>query len=103
MIQVRVHKQDGVISKVSLKGHAGTAEYGKDLVCAAVSAIMFGFCNALDQIAGNGEAVIRSNLISAENISFEEKENVIFETLLVQLETVAEQYPDAVKIEIMEE
>ena len=31
----------------SIKGHANSGDYGKDLVCAAVSAVTFGGLNAL--------------------------------------------------------
>ena len=40
MIKIKIFRQsDGKISGFSVTGHAGTAEYGQDIVCAAVSAL----------------------------------------------------------------
>lgn len=39
-------------SGFSCKGHAGYAEAGSDIVCAAVSALSITCCNALQSIAG---------------------------------------------------
>lgn len=39
MIQANIYYQDSSIRGYSVKGHAGYAESGEDIVCAAVSAI----------------------------------------------------------------
>ena len=39
MIRIKLTKKDNVIEKVDIKGHADYAEYGKDVVCSAVSSI----------------------------------------------------------------
>ena len=39
MIKVTVSRNDGRISSVEIKGHSGYAKAGRDIVCAAVSAI----------------------------------------------------------------
>lgn len=44
MIVIRLTKKDDKIRKVEIKGHAGFAKYGKDIVCSAVSSIA---CTAL--------------------------------------------------------
>ena len=46
------HEPDGRLSGFSCKGHAGYAEAGSDIVCAAVSALSITCCNALQSIAG---------------------------------------------------
>ena len=46
MITVRVCYREGNIFSISLTGHGG-GEYGKDLVCAGVSACFIGALNAL--------------------------------------------------------
>lgn len=40
MIKILVEYRDGDISRVTAKGHAGYAKYGKDVVCSAVGAII---------------------------------------------------------------
>ncbi len=44
MICIKLTKKDNVIEKVEIKGHADYADYGKDVVCSAVSSIA---CTAL--------------------------------------------------------
>ena len=38
MIRINVNKENNQIKKITLEGHANYDEYGKDIVCAAVSA-----------------------------------------------------------------
>lgn len=39
MVKILVSKSDGELT-ISMKGHAGYAEHGQDIVCASVSAII---------------------------------------------------------------
>ena len=48
MIKVQIIKGDDKVM-LSVKGHAGYADKGEDIVCAGVSAIIFGLMNALDE------------------------------------------------------
>lgn len=47
-----VRDKDGFIWEFAVKGHAGADKYGKDVVCAAVSAIAYTALGALDELAG---------------------------------------------------
>ena len=47
MIKIKINKQNKQIVEVKVTGHANSAEYGKDLVCAGVSSICVGIANAL--------------------------------------------------------
>ena len=51
MINVKVSRKAGHIQSVELTGHAGFAEHGKDIVCAAVSALAIHTVNALIEVA----------------------------------------------------
>ena len=42
----------GMLTGFECKGHAGYAEAGSDIVCAAVSALSITCCNSLQSIAG---------------------------------------------------
>ncbi|MBQ9195800.1 MAG: ribosomal-processing cysteine protease Prp [Clostridia bacterium] len=44
--------EEGKLTGFSCKGHAGYAEAGSDIVCAAVSALSITCCNSLEHIAG---------------------------------------------------
>ena len=49
MIKITASRNDGKIVNLTVKGHANSAPKGEDLVCAAVSSILVGGCNALNQ------------------------------------------------------
>ncbi|TDQ37969.1 ribosomal-processing cysteine protease Prp [Aureibacillus halotolerans] len=52
MITIRVTRQSNVsrIQSVEISGHAESAPYGQDLVCAAVSAVAIGGINAVIEL-----------------------------------------------------
>ena len=47
MIKVHIKKKDNMIVQIQLNGHAGFADYGKDIVCAGVSSILTTTVNAI--------------------------------------------------------
>ena len=46
MITIKVRKKNGSYEEFISKGHAGYAEAGQDIVCAAVSALIINTVNA---------------------------------------------------------
>ncbi len=59
MIRVKVryqavsrHVDQAPIDRLMVKGHAGSGDYGHDLVCAAVSALVINFVNSVEGICG---------------------------------------------------
>lgn len=49
MINITVKKRNGSYLDFSSRGHAGYAEKGQDIVCAAVSALIITTVNSLDE------------------------------------------------------
>ena len=49
MIQITIYKHNNEYSKITAFGHAGFEEYGKDIVCAAVSVLIINTANSLEQ------------------------------------------------------
>ena len=52
MIQITLYSQGDEITGFACTGHAGYAEYGSDIVCAAVSILTTTCVNALESVAG---------------------------------------------------
>lgn len=51
MTEVKIYKtQSGEYLKFICDGHAGYADYGKDIVCAAVSVLVINTVNSLEEI-----------------------------------------------------
>ena len=53
MIRVKVEKENGYFKKISILGHAMYDEYGKDIVCSAVSSIVTTTINGILTIDKN--------------------------------------------------
>ena len=81
-----------------VSGHAEAAPYGKDLVCAAVSGIVFGLCNALDQIAGIETISVTDNTVTISVDHPDDLSETIMRTGLIQLKTVGEKNQNYIKI-----
>ena len=52
MIRVTLHRRGELITGFECAGHAGFAEAGSDIVCAAVSILTTTCANALESVAG---------------------------------------------------
>ncbi len=48
MIKVTLHQKDNHVYRLRLEGHAGYAEHGSDIVCAAVSMLTLNTLNAIE-------------------------------------------------------
>ena len=49
MIQVEILRdRDEVVKGIEINGHAGYAEYGQDVLCAAVSALALNMANSVE-------------------------------------------------------
>jgi hypothetical protein len=97
-IVIKTDESTKTITSIEVKGHANSAEYGKDLVCAAVSAIITGGANALEQDIYDielkeGHALIKAHEIPGQN------DEVVLKTMETQLRTIEEIEKAFIKIE----
>ncbi len=83
---------------LEVSGHAEYAEYGKDLVCASVSSIIFGLMNCIDEFVG---VTIKKekNHIEIINKSESEKISDYLRLTIIQLKTIEESYGKFIKVE----
>lgn len=106
MIQVLVRRGlNHTIDEIIIEGHAGYADPGEDLVCAAVSAITFGFANAIEQLlkVNTVEEVGESGFLhfkvpSIENQEVYEKVQLLLSSMLISLDTIVESYGKYIRI-----
>ena len=85
------------ITSIEVKGHANKDVYGKDLVCAAVSAVLTGGMNALvdkeyDFKLDEGHAYIKALDIPSDY------DSVVLKTIETQLKTIEEAEPSFVQV-----
>lgn len=95
MIRVTLLKNAGEFTGFECKGHAGYAEAGSDIVCAAVSILTTTCVNALESVAGiEAEIQVEDGLMKAylpENAGHDAQ--VIFGFLRQGLRDIADEYP----------
>ncbi len=105
MIIVRIERlEDGTIQGFSSRGHAGYADPGEDIVCAAVSAITVGAVNSIESLTGVVmKSKMKDGFLSARlrNVSEDaphEKIQLLLESMQVMLVTIEESYGEYIKI-----
>jgi uncharacterized protein YsxB (DUF464 family) len=99
MIEVVILRTtDQQFSKVTISGHANSAPHGKDLVCAAVSAVGVGCLNALGQ-SRNVHVINQEGLIDIQVLqALSNEETIILKTMVIQLRTIQDSYSKFIKI-----
>lgn len=102
MIRIRFTQgRDGMLSGFCVHGHAGFAESGQDIVCAAVSSAVYMAANTVTEILGlSPEISQRDGTLS---LSLSESEAPAAQTelsgLQLHLQSLCEQYPDYITMD----
>ena len=103
MIRITFEKRKENYVMLYVRGHANSADAGQDLICAAVSAISIGLCNAFSEMLAINTIAVYEDAITIRINRPNKKTNTMMEMAYHQLQTVAEGRRKFVKIEIMEE
>lgn len=103
MIDVIICKPGDHYTKFQVKGHAGYAEMGKDIVCASVSALTIALENSLGSLSD--VPIITAEYINEECPSTvipvpSDKTDLLIEAYKIGIEGVQEAYPDYVKLHL---
>ncbi len=104
MITINISRDaEGYIREFTIKGHADYAEYGKDIVCAAVSAIAYTAVGALDELAGVGDYSEKSGYMKCtvpQNMEQEKRKiaGIILEAACIGFKQIENSYGDYVKV-----
>jgi uncharacterized protein len=99
MITILLKEKDGHFVSLEAKGHANSAPYGADLVCAAVSAVILGGFNALEEDAAyeakekEGYASLLAKKVPSPH------DEIVLSTIISQIASIATSHPEAVKLE----
>lgn len=105
MIQILYYRS---YNRVTVTGHANSAEKGQDLVCAAVSSLVYTLAANVENLASSGQ--VRCESVKTEpgdaQISCTPRHNMrhvvtlIFDTVCTGLELMAMQHPQYISYEI---
>ncbi len=98
MIKVRVKKNKGVIESINCIGHAGYADYGKDIVCASFSTMIITTINAILTIGENAINYTDSNDLEIVNIKKDNITNSLLNNLVNMIYELKENYDKNIDI-----
>ncbi|MCI8575000.1 MAG: ribosomal-processing cysteine protease Prp [Bacilli bacterium] len=100
MISIKIKKQENLIKEVDLLGHALYDDYGKDIVCAGVSAILTTTVNAALKI--NIKSLTyhqKKDAFQMIIISEDETTQQLVQNMIDLLAELANNYPKNIKME----
>ncbi|MGB4588694.1 MAG: ribosomal-processing cysteine protease Prp [Clostridiaceae bacterium] len=105
MIEVRFLRKSGNLVAFTYNGHADFDDYGKDIVCAAVTAQCMMVYNGLDEVMKIKNRIDMDNeggylSVSIDSSSLKEKKDaqVLMETLLLGIKAIELQYGKFIKL-----
>ena len=99
MIKVLITEKKGVLESILIKGHANYDIYGKDIVCAAVSASVLTTINGI--IALDNSILEVDNILDKMTIKVlknEKNSQVLLNSMLSNLKSLVVEYPKNIKI-----
>lgn len=98
MIKVRISKKDNIIEKIECKGHAGYANYGKDIVCASFSTMIITTINSIVNIDDNAISYTDTNDLKIVNIKKDNITNSLLNTLVDLMYELRDNYDKNIDI-----
>lgn len=99
MISIRVEKDSASFKKIMVNGHAMYDEYGKDIVCSAVSSIVTTTINA--SLALNEKSLkyhSEEGNVEIYDILKDHTTTVLLQNMLNLLQELENNYPDNIQI-----
>lgn len=99
MIKIKVEHDNDFISKIVITGHANYDDYGKDIVCASVSASVLTTINGI--IALDNSILEVNNVLDKMTIKIlknEKNSQVLLNSMLSNLKSLVVEYPKNIKI-----
>ena len=98
MIKVLINYEENKFKSLEVKGHANSGPYGQDLVCAAVSAILTGGANNLENKKNFDIKLLEGETLIKAIDTVSSHDEVVLETLIVSLKTIEESYGKFIQI-----
>ena len=92
---IKVVKDKNIIT---IRGHANRAEYGKDIVCASVSSIVYTTINALKKIKESSVEVEDKETMIIKVLEEDEVTKALIDNMMELLLSLAEDYPQNISV-----
>lgn len=104
MIRINFFKKDDMLTGFECKGHAETANYGNDVLCAFVSSACYMAANTVTEILRlNADARAESGYMRLSIKKSPEKAQDILNGLKLHFTELKKDYPEKIEIRFTEE
>ena len=98
MIRVEVNKKNNVIESIHCIGHAGYADYGKDIVCASFSTMIITTINAILEFDKEAISYTDTNDLEIINIKKDNITNGLLNNLVHMIKELKENYDKNINV-----
>lgn len=98
MINAYFKRNNGVIEGIKISGHAKYDDYGKDIVCAGVSASLITTVNAILSFDKNAIEYNDGNNFELKNIKQDNVTNTLLDNLYRTLKEIENTYKNNIKV-----
>ena len=98
MIKVRIKKNNDIIESIKCNGHAGYADYGKDIVCASFSTMVITTINAILEIDSEAISYTDNNNLEIINIKKDNITNSLLKNLVNMIYELRDTYDKNINI-----
>ena len=98
MIKVRIVKNNDIIESIHCNGHAGYADYGKDIVCASFSTMIITTINGILEIDKNAISYTEGNNLEIINLKKDNITNSLLNNLVNMIYELRDNYQKNINI-----
>ena len=99
MIKVQINKKNNIIESINCHGHAKYADYGKDIVCASVSALALCTINNISALEDNTiKITMNDNEFKIDVIKETKINTMLLNNMIKSLSQLEEKYSKNIKI-----
>lgn len=98
MIRVNIKKENNIITEIKINGHAEYNEYGKDIVCSAVSSALITSVNACLLFDKDSVYYEEKNNFYLKNVKRDDITNKLLENLVNIFKSIENDYNKNIKI-----
>ncbi len=98
MIKINISKENNIIKEITITGHAMYDDYGKDIVCSAVSTCIITTINAIVELDNSYIDVIENKEFIIKINKTDKVCDTLIKNMLTILNELSEQYPKNIKI-----
>lgn len=92
MIKINLKYNNDLIESISITGHAGFDDFGKDIVCASVSSIVITSVNAIVRLENDSIKYDDSKGLSIDILSHNDITDTLIDNMVSLLKDLEKQY-----------